>query len=89
MIERTIFVALIVETLRNTVTKLRGYFFKIKNDFVFKCHNCGVGRTLTNFLKDQSPMLHDQYVMERYKEGLTGKNTQTASPKFDFKTPLF
>ena len=69
--------------------KARGYFFKIKNDFVFKCHNCGVGRTFTNFLKDQSPMLHDQYVMERYKEGLTGKNTQTASPKFDFKTPVF
>ena len=69
--------------------KARGYFFKIKNDFVFKCHNCGVGRTLTNFLKDQSPLLHDQYVMERYKEGLTGKNTQTASPKFDFKTPVF
>ena len=69
--------------------KARGYFFKIKNDFVFKCHNCGVGRTLTNFLKDQSPMLHDQYVMERYKEGLTGKGTQTASPKFDFKAPVF
>ena len=69
--------------------KARGYFFKIKNDFVFKCHNCGVGRTFTNFLKDQSPMLHDQYVMERYKEGLTGKNTQTASPKFDFKAPVF
>ena len=69
--------------------KARGYFFKIKNDFVFKCHNCGVGRTFTNFLKDQSPMLHDQYVMERYKEGLTGKGTQTASPKFDFKKPVF
>jgi hypothetical protein len=34
-------------------------------------------------------MLHDQYVMERYKEGLTGKGTQTASPKFDFKSPVF
>jgi len=34
-------------------------------------------------------MLHDQYVMERYKEGLTGKGTQTASPKFDFKAPVF
>ena len=69
--------------------KARGYFFKIKNDFVFKCHNCGVGRTFTNFLKDQSPMLYDQYVLERYKEGLTGKRTQTASPKFDFKKPVF
>ena len=69
--------------------KARGYFFKIKNDFVFKCHNCGVGRTFTNFLKDQSPMLHDQYVMERYKEGLTGKGSQTPNPVFNFQEPKF
>ena len=69
--------------------KARGYFFKVKNDFVYKCHNCGVGRTLTNFLKDQNKILHDQYVMERYKEGLTGKGTTTADPKFDFKQPVF
>lgn len=69
--------------------KARGYIFKVKNDFVFKCHNCGVGRTFTNFLKDQSPMLHDQYVMERYRDGLTGKRSQTANPKFDFKPPVF
>lgn len=69
--------------------KARGYFFKVKNDFVFKCHNCGVGRTFTNFLKDQNSMLHDQYVMERYKEGLTGKGTQTPNPEFNFHEPKF
>ena len=69
--------------------KARGYFFQMKNDYVYKCHNCGVGRTFTNFLKDQNPLLHDQYVMERYREGLTGKGTQTANPKFDFKKPVF
>ena len=69
--------------------KARGYFFKVKNDFVYKCHNCGVGRTFTNFLKDQCPHLHDQYVMERYREGLTGKGSQTATPKFNFKQPVF
>jgi hypothetical protein len=69
--------------------KTRGYLFKIKNDFVFKCHNCGVGRTFTNFLKDNCPHLHDQYVLERYKEGLTGKGTQTKNPDFNFKTPVF
>ena len=26
--------------------------FKIKNDFMYKCHNCGVGRTFSNFLKE-------------------------------------
>jgi transcription elongation factor Elf1 len=69
--------------------KARGYLFKKKNDMVFKCHNCGVGRTFTNFLKDQNPMLHDQYVMERYKEGLTGKGSQTANPDFKFEAPKF
>jgi len=48
-----------------------------------------VGRTFTNFLKDQNKLLHDQYVMERYREGLTGKGTQTADPKFNFKKPVF
>jgi transcription elongation factor Elf1 len=69
--------------------KARGYLFKKKNDMVFKCHNCGVGRTFTNFLKDQNSMLHDQYVMERYKEGLTGKGSQTANPDFKFEAPKF
>ena len=69
--------------------KARGYLFKKKNDYVYKCHNGGVGRTLSNFLKDNNRMLYDEYVMERYRAGLTGKNTQTASPKFEFKKPVF
>ena len=69
--------------------KTRGYIFKIKNDFVFKCHNCGVGRTFTNFLKDNCVQLYNQYIMERYREGLTGKNTQTKNPDFNFTKPEF
>jgi hypothetical protein len=69
--------------------KCRGYLFVKKNDFVFKCHNCGVGRTLANFLKDQDSNLHDQYVMERYKEGLTGKGSNTPNPVFNFPKPKF
>lgn len=69
--------------------KARGYFFKKKNDFVFKCHNCGVGRTFTNFLKDNDSGLYDQYLLERYKEGLTGKGSQTPNPTFNFQEPKF
>ena len=69
--------------------KARGYLFKIKNDFVYKCHNCGLGRTLSNFLKDQDSFLHDQYIMEKFKEGTTGKGTVTPNPKFNFKEPKF
>ncbi len=63
--------------------KARGYFFRIKNDMVFKCHNCGVGRTLPNFLKDQAPDLYDEYIMERYKSGTTGKGSYVPKPKFN------
>ena len=63
--------------------KARGYFFRLKADMVYKCHNCGVGRTLPNFLKDQAPDLYDEYIMERYKNGTTGKGSYVPKPKFE------
>lgn len=69
--------------------KARGYLFKIKNDFVYKCHNCGMGRTLSNFIKDQDSFLHDQYVMEKFKEGKSGKGTTVPNPKLNFSEPKF
>ena len=63
--------------------------FKIKNDFVYKCHNCGMGRTLSNFIKDQDSFLHDQYVMEKFKEGKSGKGTTVPNPKLNFSEPKF
>ena len=69
--------------------KTRGYFYRKRNDYFYKCHNCGIGRTFTNFLKDQSPALHDEYIMERYKEGLTGKGSNTAVPDFKIPAPVF
>jgi hypothetical protein len=69
--------------------KARGYFFTSKNDLVFKCHNCGVGRSFNGFLKEQFPLVHDQYVMEKYKAGLTGKHRSVPKPVFDFDKPTF
>ncbi len=69
--------------------KARGYLFKIKNEFVYKCHNCGYGRTFSNFLKDQDTMLHDRYIMEKFRDGKTGKGTTTPNPKFNFTQPKF
>jgi hypothetical protein len=70
-------------------SKARGYLYQIKNDYNFKCHNCGVSRTLTNFIKDIDTVLYDQYVMERYKNGLTGKKSNTPEPEFKFEKPSF
>lgn len=69
--------------------KARGYIYKLKNDHNYKCHNCGVSRSFTNFLKDMDNVLYDQYVMERYKNGLTGKGSNTPDPTFNFQEPKF
>lgn len=69
--------------------KTRGYFYLKKNDILFKCHNCLVGRSFSNFLKDNANDLYDRYLLERYKGGLTGKSTNTPTPKFNFETPVF
>ena len=69
--------------------RARGFFYRMKSDMVFKCHNCGVGRTLANFLKDIDTNLHDQYIMERFKSGTTGRGSNTPEPKFNFQKPVF
>ena len=73
--------------------KTRGYIFQVKGDHVFKCHNCGITRSFSNFLKDHVPHVYDEYVMERYKEGTIGKNVPKPDltqfiykPKFEKRT---
>ena len=61
----------------------------MKSGLVYKCHNCGVGRSFGNFLKEQAPELYDEYVMERYKAGLTGKGRNVADPDFKISKPKF
>ncbi len=70
-------------------TKTRGYLYTVKNNTNFKCHNCGSSMSLNNFLKKLDPVLHKQYVMEKFKEGHSGKNFSTPSPKLEFKAPSF
>jgi predicted RNA-binding Zn-ribbon protein involved in translation (DUF1610 family) len=69
--------------------KARGYLFTKNSGLVYKCHNCGVGRSFGNFLKDQAMDLYDEYVMERYKAGLTGKGRNVADPTFKIEKPKF
>jgi len=64
--------------------KSRAYLYRVKNDMFFKCHNCGMGQNLANFIKFIDPQMHSQYLLERYKGGTPA----TPKPKFDFK-PVF
>jgi len=70
-------------------SKARGYFFLKQNDLIYKCHNCGVGRTLGNFLKDHARDIYDEFVLERYKEGLTGKHRRAPNPIIKTTKPKF
>ena len=54
--------------------KTRGYVFQAKGDHVYKCHNCGISRSFANFLKEQNEDLYNEYLMERYREGIGGRN---------------
>jgi hypothetical protein len=72
-------------------TKARGFFYRVKNDMFFKCHNCGAGQSLANFIKFIDPKLYDLYLLERYKRSApsTPKPTFTNfKPVFEDKTIL-
>ena len=70
-------------------SKTRGYLYSMKADVNFRCHNCGASMTFSSFLKQQDPVLHKQYVFERFKDGTTGRATVVEEPKFEFKAPKF
>ena len=48
-----------------------------------------MGRSLGNFLKDQAPDLHDQFILEKYRAGTTGKGRHTPNPKYKSAKPNF
>ena len=70
-------------------TKTRGYLYTIKADVNYRCHNCGASMTFSNFLKEIDPVVHKQYVFERFKEGTTGRGTVVEEPVFKFEKPEF
>lgn len=69
--------------------KARGFIYTIKNNANYKCHNCGVSISFSNFLKQCDTSLYKEYCLEKFKGGKTGKNFTTPEPKFEFKKPCF
>ena len=70
-------------------SKARGYLYHVKNNTNYKCHNCGINISFSNFLKQIDVEIHKQYSFEKFKEGHTGKNFTVEEPKFEFKVPEF
>jgi hypothetical protein len=68
-------------------TKTRFYFYEKKGGFFVKCHNCDFGTTLAKFIEQFDRRLYDEYTLEKYRGGLTGRNE--AEPAFTFEQPRF
>ena len=69
-------------------SKKRMYIYAKKQDLFVKCHNCGYGSNLGNFIKHLDPHLHRQYILERYSQGQTNPR-KTKEPEFKFEPPKF
>ena len=72
--------------------KARGYFYGIKANVNFRCHNCGASMSFSNFLKQIDTILHKQYVMEKFKDGFAGVRGGSAIEKpaeLKFEAPVF
>lgn len=66
-------------------SKTRGFLYVKHQKLVFKCHNCSEGLVFKNFLKTVNPQLHQQYVLETYKDGNSDEEKEMVfeQPKFD------
>ena len=72
--------------------KARGYMYAKGNDLFYRCHNCGVGTNVANFLKHIDPTIHDEYVFEKYKSGATSNTyhrTSSPPPRIITNPPKF
>lgn len=69
-------------------TKARGYVFQKGNNLIYNCHNCGMGTSAGNLVKQVDPALHKEYTLERYKAGESGVSN-FKKPTFDIPAPKF
>ena len=67
--------------------KARGFFYRKKTDMYYKCHNCGIGKTVSTFLKDNNDSLFKQYKLEKLKS-VNIKQTKI-QPSITFEQPNF
>ncbi len=68
-------------------TKARGYIYAVKQNTNYKCHNCGVSMSFSNFIKEIDPVLHKQYVFEKFKgkNSTPIRNTKSVLDKFSYE----
>ena len=81
---------------QKNLLKARGYVYRKKNDYFYKCQNCGVGHTMYNLINLIDSNLVKEYALERYANGETGSQNypkaevkKAEQAKFTFEAPVF
>ena len=70
---------------QKNIYKSRGYHFVKEQSFIYKCHNCGKSTSSVNFLKENFPTVHREYLKEYLSEqGHKPKRKMPPSEKFKF-----
>ena len=70
---------------QKNVYKSRGYHFVKEQSFIYKCQNCGKTTSSVNFLKENFPQIHREYLKEYLSEqGHKPKRKMPSSDKFKF-----
>jgi len=70
---------------QKNVYKARGYHFVKEQSFIFKCHNCSKTTSSVNFLKENFPTIHKEYLKEFLSEkGHKPKKKMLSSDQFKF-----
>lgn len=64
--------------------KARGFFFQKQQSIIYRCHNCGAGRTVKSFLEQIAPEYYSDYVAESYLE----KERENPRPKLEPAPPV-
>lgn len=70
------------DSLKNK-KKTRGYIYphNKSKDYIFHCHNCGISKTIPQFIEFLDPNLHDAYKLERLQDKGIEKYKKEESPK--------
>jgi len=63
--------------------KARGYLIEKDNRFVFYCHNCFRSLPFGKFLKEISPAIYKDYVMEKFRERGEGNKKRKEAKKVE------
>lgn len=73
---------------KKSESKARGYIYRKRNDYFYKCQNCGISKNLYSLIETLDNELLKEYILEKYKNGEETK-IGAPMPEFKFIAPIF